>query len=375
MNWLRRCRINCTPCWCWGRGAGYQLCLNQVMDPPTISWPDSLTPPRSIATLTRWEVLFLDPLYDSGYTASIVLLRTFICARSTCAFHRVQWLFPHVTWGMQCDKSSWWMGCAMLYNALYNPWTMGGENIVQPHHQWEINCPWVMGCTMDMGVTPDHGSWIVQQYTHPMVHGLYNSISTPWVMDCTTVYMLHDPWVVQWYTYPMAHGLYNSLGNICTPWSMDCTMVCMLHDPWVVQWYVLSGPSATRVCSLQTARRYWLTLYVRATLPPSTLFADRVLLHRGYSISEPNTWGETVSKPLGLILGLVYNLSRLQLTRQSLHSIAKREWHRWICQPWWALQAIKRWIGCRSAVWLGCGWVGREWGGVLKVLAVEQTSS
>ena len=28
---------------------------------------------------------------------------------------------------------------------------------------------------------------------------------------------------------------------------------------------------------------------VRATLPPSTLFTDRVLLHRGYSISEPNT--------------------------------------------------------------------------------------
>ena len=27
---------------------------------------------------------------------------------------------------------------------------------------------------------------------------------------------------------------------------------------------------------------------VRATLPPSTLFADRALLHRGYSISEPN---------------------------------------------------------------------------------------
>ena len=95
-----------------------------------------------------------------------------------------------------------------------------------------------MGCTMDMGVTPDHGSWIVQQYTHHMVHGLYNNISTPWVMYCTTVYMLHDPWVVQWYTYPMAHGLYNGLGNICTPWSMDCTMVCMLHDPWVVQWYV-----------------------------------------------------------------------------------------------------------------------------------------
>ena len=28
---------------------------------------------------------------------------------------------------------------------------------------------------------------------------------------------------------------------------------------------------------------------VRATLPPSTLFADRALLHREYSISEPNT--------------------------------------------------------------------------------------
>ena len=35
---------------------------------------------------------------------------------------------------------------------------------------------------------------------------------------------------------------------------------------------------------------------VRATLPPSTLFADRVLLCRGYSISEPNALVETVSK-------------------------------------------------------------------------------
>ena len=182
-------------------------------------------------------MLFLDLLYDSGYTASIVLLRTFICAHSTCAFHRVQRRFPHVTWGMQCDKSSWWMGCAMSYNALYNPWTMGGENIVQPHHQWEINCPWVMGCTMDMGVTPDHGSWIVQQYTHHMVHGLYNNISTPWVMYCTTVYMLHDPWVVQWYVHPMVHGLYNDLDNIHTPSSMGCTTVCMFHGQWVVQWY------------------------------------------------------------------------------------------------------------------------------------------
>ena len=39
---------------------------------------------------------------------------------------------------------------------------------------------------------------------------------------------------------------------------------------------------------------------VRATLPPSTLFADRALLHRGYSISEPNALVETVSKYKGL---------------------------------------------------------------------------
>ena len=39
--------------------------------------------------------------------------------------HRVQLLFPHGTWGIQCDNSSWYMGCATLYNALYNPWTMG----------------------------------------------------------------------------------------------------------------------------------------------------------------------------------------------------------------------------------------------------------
>ena len=39
---------------------------------------------------------------------------------------------------------------------------------------------------------------------------------------------------------------------------------------------------------------------VRATLPPSTLFADRALLCREYSISEPNTLVETVSKYKGL---------------------------------------------------------------------------
>ena len=39
---------------------------------------------------------------------------------------------------------------------------------------------------------------------------------------------------------------------------------------------------------------------VRATLPPSTLFADRALLHREYSISEPKALVETVSKYKGL---------------------------------------------------------------------------
>ena len=39
---------------------------------------------------------------------------------------------------------------------------------------------------------------------------------------------------------------------------------------------------------------------VRATLPPSTLFADRALLHRGYSISDSNALVETVSKYKGL---------------------------------------------------------------------------
>ena len=30
-----------------------------------------------------------------------------------------------------------------------------------------------------------------------------------------------------------------------------------------------------------------LLMFVRATLPPSTLFADSVLFHRGYTISVP----------------------------------------------------------------------------------------
>ena len=40
--------------------------------------------------------------------------------------------------------------------------------------------------------------------------------------------------------------------------------------------------------------------FVRATLPPSTLFADRALLRRGYSISDSKALVETVSKYKGL---------------------------------------------------------------------------
>ena len=61
----------------------------------------------------------------------------------------------------------------------------------------------------------------------------------------------------------------------------------------------LRQPALFQVWNKTIARRGCCQLSVRATLPPSTLFADRALLHRGYSISEPNAWGETVSKPLG----------------------------------------------------------------------------
>ena len=43
-----------------------------------------------------------------------------------------------------------------------------------------------------------------------------------------------------------------------------------------------------------------MDIFVGATLPPSMLFADGALLHREYSISEPNALVETVSKYKGL---------------------------------------------------------------------------
>ena len=35
--------------------------------------------------------------------------------------HRVQLLFPHGSWSMRCDKSSWVMVHTSPYNALYDP--------------------------------------------------------------------------------------------------------------------------------------------------------------------------------------------------------------------------------------------------------------
>ena len=98
----------------------------------------------------------------------------------------LQLLFPHGTWGMQCNKSSWDMGCAMLHNTLYNP-IIDGKLIV-------------------------HGSWVVQQYACSITHGLCNGLSTPWPMDYITAWVTfipHGPWVVQWYVYPMGYGLFN----------------------------------------------------------------------------------------------------------------------------------------------------------------------
>ena len=107
---------------------------------------------------------------------------------------------------------------------------------------------------------------------------------------------------------------------------------------------------------------------VRATLPPSMLFADRALLHRGYSISVPKACGETVSKPLGLTLGQVYNLSRPQLTRQRFTLNHKVGVPQTKCQPWWALQVIKWWVSCRSAVWINCIEWGESEGGCWRFL-------
>ena len=122
-------------------------------------------------------------------------------------------------------------------------------------------------------------------------------------------------------------------------WVQVRTLTSLPHQNWVRSYrqcalFLFFIVSCDKFMTFGNRSSGHPTLHVvRATLPPSILFADRVLLHRGYSISDPNTWGETVSKSLGLTLGLVYNPSRLQLTRQSLHSITKREWHGWRCWP------------------------------------------
>ena len=70
----------------------------------------------------------------------------------------------------------------------------------------------------------------------------------------------------------LVFGLELDIGDLSTTDERQVNSICLLND----------------------------TMLVRATLPPSTLFADRALLRRGYSISEPNALVETVSKYKGL---------------------------------------------------------------------------
>ena len=73
-----------------------------------------------------------------------------------------------------------------------------------------------------------------------------------------------------------------------------------MGEPSFASWTLVDGetgiPSGEKNVS-KYSMKVWI---VRATLPPSTLFADRALLRRGYSISEPNALVETVSKYKGL---------------------------------------------------------------------------
>src|SRR5882757_7180670 len=93
------------------------------------------------------------------------------------------------------------------------------------HHGWYkgTHLPWVMDCTTVDMVHRFHAPWIVQGYQPSMGHGLYKGTQPPWGMDCTTVdkvHGLHAPWIVQWYL---------------PPWCMDCTRVLNLHGAWIVQ--------------------------------------------------------------------------------------------------------------------------------------------
>ena len=120
-----------------------------------------------------------------------------------------------------------------------------------------------MGCMTNTGVNVPHVSWIVQWYTNPMCHVLYNIVGISCIMGCTMVQILYIPhvsWVVQWYIYCMANGLYNNIcpmehgvcNNRYTPCPMGCAtiytlcpmgcatlqMAHTLHGSWVVQWYI-----------------------------------------------------------------------------------------------------------------------------------------
>ena len=127
-----------------------------------------------------------------------------------------------------------------------------------------------------------------------------------------------------------------------------------VEDPLKIGRRCMSGPLCHLVCSLQTV----------------CYSAEDTL----YLCLKPRA-ASCIRSLLGLILGQVYNPSRLQLTRQRFKLNHKAGDPQTRCQPWWALQAIRRWVSRRSAVWISCIWVGREWGGLLKVLAVDETSS
>ena len=128
-----------------------------------------------------------------------------------------------------------------LYNSINSPWPMGCTICIYPmlHELYNIieyiDLPCYMGCTTVYSL---HGRWIAQHYDCFIGHGLYNSMSIPWPMDCITHLkrlISHVPWVVQhiWTSSsPMHHGLYNS---IFTPLQMDYTIVYASHSPWVVQ--------------------------------------------------------------------------------------------------------------------------------------------
>ena len=68
-------------------------------------------------------------------------IRSIIVQKWNGSKHRVQLLFSHGTWGIQCDNSSWYMGHAMLYNGYGGnpwPWTIGYTTVYTLHGPWVL---------------------------------------------------------------------------------------------------------------------------------------------------------------------------------------------------------------------------------------------